>query len=71
MEDYRFGFILQTLDNIFTRNERDTFVMLLSIVGNVGKLLFVTFYNTYDLYLNQRDKLNAARGENFRIIVFH
>lgn len=63
MEDFQVGFTVQTLDNIFLKNDRDMLVMLLSIAGNVSYLLFVTFYNTLNLCLSRNERLATAEGK--------
>ncbi|XP_011879968.1 PREDICTED: uncharacterized protein LOC105568710 [Vollenhovia emeryi] len=61
--DFKSGFVLQTLNNIFFKNEVTTLLTLLNIVGHIEYLLFVTFLNSMDTYSRKMEELRKLEAE--------
>lgn len=60
--DFKSGFILQTLNNIFFESDVSTLIVLLNIVGYVEYILFVTFLNSMDNYIRKIEELRELKG---------
>ncbi|XP_019884344.2 hydrocephalus-inducing protein homolog [Camponotus floridanus] len=61
--DFKSGFILQTLNNIFFGSDVITLIALLNIVGYVEYLLFVTFLNSMDNYIQKIEELQELKAQ--------
>nr|XP_012234643.1 PREDICTED: uncharacterized protein LOC105679292 [Linepithema humile] len=59
--DFKSGFVLQTLNNIFFKSDVITLLVLLNIVGYVEYALFVTFLNSMDTYVRKMKKLHELK----------
>lgn len=68
LPDFKKGFVLQTLNNMFFKNEITTLLALLDIVGHVEYSLFVTFMNSMDKYIRRMDKLRELEGGLYYVI---
>lgn len=60
--DFKRGFVLQTLNNIFFKRDVLTLYTLLNIVGHVEYSLFVTFLNTIEKYTRRMAEIRELRG---------
>jgi len=61
--DFKRGFILQTLNNVFFKNDITTLLTLLNIIGYVEYLLFVTFLNSMDTYTRKMEEIRKLKGK--------
>lgn len=63
MEDFKSGFVLQSLESNFLRNSVvDVLLLLLRIIGHVEYFLFVTFLNSMANYNSKVDELRREQG---------
>ncbi|XP_014477569.1 PREDICTED: hydrocephalus-inducing protein homolog [Dinoponera quadriceps] len=62
LSDFKKGFVLQTLNNVFIRNEITTLLVLLDIVGHLEYSLFVTFINSMDKYIRKMNELRELEA---------
>lgn len=63
LANFRKGFVLQTLKNVFFKSEVTTLFALLDIVGHVEYSLFVTFMNSTDKYIRKMNELRELEGK--------
>ncbi|XP_072764383.1 hydrocephalus-inducing protein homolog [Anoplolepis gracilipes] len=61
--DFKSGFILQTLNNIFFESDVVTLIVLLNVVGHVEYILFVTFLNSMDNYIRKMEELRELKAQ--------
>ncbi|XP_039306782.1 hydrocephalus-inducing protein homolog [Solenopsis invicta] len=61
--DFKNGFVLQTLNNVFFKNEITTLLTLLNIIGHVEYSLFVTFLNSMDTYTRKMEELRKLEAQ--------
>ncbi|KAL6429111.1 hypothetical protein ACFW04_008116 [Cataglyphis niger] len=61
--DFKSGFVLQTLNNIFFESDVMTLIVLLNIVGHIEYLLFVTFMNSIDKYIRKIEELRELKAQ--------
>ncbi|XP_077269229.1 uncharacterized protein LOC143901120 [Temnothorax americanus] len=61
--DFESGFVLQTLNNIFFKNDVTTLLTLLNIIGHIEYLLFVTFLNSMDTYSRKMEELQKLEAK--------
>lgn len=70
MEDFKRGFVVQSLESNFLRNNAlRAFLSLLQIVGNIEYLLFVTFLNSMACYDSKVRQLQSEIGKLFSLRV--
>ncbi|KAI4504415.1 hypothetical protein M0802_000886 [Mischocyttarus mexicanus] len=62
-EEFERGFVLQTLQNIFIRDEIKTLNILLDIIGHIEFFLFITFHNSVDICNLKIDELKRLKTE--------
>jgi len=61
---FKSGFVLQTLNNLFLKNNVITLLTLLNIIGYVIEyLLFVTFLNSIDTYIQKMEELRKLESK--------
>ncbi|XP_036144321.1 LOW QUALITY PROTEIN: hydrocephalus-inducing protein [Monomorium pharaonis] len=62
--DFKDGFVLQTLNNVFLKNDIITLLTLLNIIGHVEYSLFVTFLNSMNTYTRKMEELRKLEGKS-------
>ncbi|XP_031785390.1 hydrocephalus-inducing protein homolog isoform X3 [Nasonia vitripennis] len=65
---FKNGYVLQTLNNEFIKNEAIILNMLLEATGKSKFYLFITFYNSYELYERRYEKLHQTNESNHEMI---
>ncbi|XP_011690792.1 PREDICTED: hydrocephalus-inducing protein-like [Wasmannia auropunctata] len=61
--DFKSGFVLQTLNNVFFKSDVTTLLVLLNIIGHVEYSLFITFLNSMDTYTRKIEELRKLEAK--------
>ncbi|XP_033221021.1 hydrocephalus-inducing protein homolog [Belonocnema kinseyi] len=69
MPDFKNGFVLQTLDNNFLKNNVTMLHFLLEIVDHIEFSMFVTFHNSIAAYKDRMDRLSRKEEEKAAKVV--